>query len=70
MSLASLLGECLDTWALGVVAALYLHEIEPAAGMFEPLQGARIRDCWEQLQTLPKAWATELCLEALGEEHD
>lgn len=65
MSLESLFGRSIDAWTEGVVAALYLHDVEPQSGMFEPTQEAVIRELWEQLNGLPSAWASELCVEVL-----
>ncbi len=65
MSLQNLFGRKLDSWTEGVVAALYLHAIEPKPGMFDSGRIEEICALWEELRALPSAWATELCVETL-----
>ncbi len=56
-------------WVESVVAALYLHHVEPRPEMFSSEHYPLIRAAWEQVRALPEAWATELCLETLGCEN-
>lgn len=52
-------------WVECIVAALYLHHIEPHPEMFTPEHYPLIKAAWDQVRALPEAWATELCLETL-----
>ena len=55
-------------WVEAVVAALYLHGVEPLPEMFAAEHYPLVRAAWEQVRALPEAWAAELCLETLGFE--